>query len=391
MLSKLPLLPLASGLLKHPQYLSFGARALWRKHHGIKTDYRDPSGKCRKPPFQVSIRITNRCNQRCAICGQFGAKGYIPAGGHSELLEELPVDEYRKMTDSLLPGKTVYYITGGEAFLYPGLFDVTQYMKSRDQYVYVITNGSLLERHVDKILEQRWDMLTSSFDGPREIHDKCRGVPGTFDKTVTGISAFLSERRKQRRSLPYFLLSATVSAANQNSLEEMFEIASELNPDCLILYLSWFTTETAGHRHASILKRELGVDAVTWKSYIGQNKEIDAPALMESLRNLSNRKFPFPWFHIPTIPLESISAYYNDPENPLGYGPCVSPWLMVDIMPNGDVVTCRDYVDVCVGNITKKSLPEIWNDTPFRKFRQLLQKQGGLLPQCGRCCGLMGF
>jgi len=36
-------------------------------------------------------------------------------------------------------------------------------------------------------------------------------------------------------------------------------------------------------------------------------------------------------------------------------------------------------------------LLEIWNDKGFVKFRKLLIRKGGTLPQCSRCCGLMGF
>jgi radical SAM protein with 4Fe4S-binding SPASM domain len=171
----------------------------------------------------------------------------------------------------------------------------------------------------------------------------------------------------------------------------MFETAAQIRPDFLVLYLSWFTTEEAGRRHAAILKNDLGVDAQTWKSYLGQNTGIDAQKVKTSQEKMRQKRLPFPWFHIPSIPMEQIPAYYADPADPLGYGPCVAPYWMVDIMPNGDVTTCRDYIDVKVGNIKEKPLLEIWNDAPFRAFRQTLQKHNGLLPQCTRCCGLMGF
>jgi len=83
--------------------------------------------------------------------------------------------------------------------------------------------------------------------------------------------------------------------------------------------------------------------------------------------------------------------YYLKPSEMFGYDKCVTPFLEVNIMPNGDVVTCRDYIDVTVGNIAEKKLLDIWNDEGFVRFRRLLLSKGGLLPQCTRCCGLMGF
>lgn len=389
--SRIPIFPLIRSVLPRLQYIPVVSRGLWRKHISVKGDLKNKEGFALKAPYQISLRITNRCNQHCAICGQFGAKGYMHKSGAESLLNELTIKQYKNLVDEVIPYRPLFYITGGEALLYKDLLDLTEYIKQKNGYVYVITNGALLSKYAKDIVSQKWDLLTVSLDGPEKIHDQCRGVPGTFKKTTNGINIFMEERKKQGGNLPYFILSATISAANQHHLDEVFEVASDIKPDCLILYLSWFTTEEIGLRHQAILKQELGMDAVTWKSYIGQNVNIDTQKLHDTLKKISKRKYPFPWFHIPSIPLDQIHTYYREPENFLGYGPCVAPYLMVDIMPNGDVVTCRDYIDVKVGNITQKPLLEIWNDKPFRKFRMLLQKHGGTLPQCSRCCGLMGF
>lgn len=94
---------------------------------------------------------------------------------------------------------------------------------------------------------------------------------------------------------------------------------------------------------------------------------------------------------IPEVGVENYARYYLEPDNFLGYSKCAAAFHEVNIMPNGDVVNCRDFVDITVGNITEKPLLEIWNDKPFVQFRKLLIAHGGTLPQCSRCCGLMGF
>jgi hypothetical protein len=73
------------------------------------------------------------------------------------------------------------------------------------------------------------------------------------------------------------------------------------------------------------------------------------------------------------------SLNYLQPAKVFRFDKCITL-----IMLNGDVVTCRDYIDVKVRNITEKGLLKIWNDEGFVRFR-------ALLPQCTRCCGLMGF
>ncbi len=42
--------------------------------------------------------------------------------------------------------------------------------------------------------------------------------------------------------------------------------------------------------------------------------------------------------------------------------------------------------ELTVGNISKESLPEIWNSSELARFRRTLNRAGGLLPACSRCC-----
>lgn len=389
MLSRPPVGMFFKAFLPRLRYLPVVSKFAWRKFVGTRLDIRKGQGISSKPPLMISIRITNRCNQRCSICGQFGDNGYMNDETGDFLLSDIDLDQYKKVVDETAHYKPIFYITGGEALLYKDLFELTAYIKAKGCYVYVITNGALLEKYAETIIEQKWDMLTCSLDGPEEIHDAARRVPGTFNKTVKGIKKVLDLRGKS--TYPYFLISATVSESNQDHLEEMMDTVDDFSPDGLILYLSWFTSEALGKEHAGILKEKLDVDAITWKSYIGQNDAIKTDQLTAKLKEFSKRKFSFGWFPVPFIKEDQMGSYYNEPENFLGFGPCVSTYLMIDIMPNGDVVTCRDYIDVKVGNITETPLLEIWNNDKFQAFRKLLNEEGGTLPQCSRCCGLMGF
>lgn len=391
MLSRIPVVSLSKALLPRARVLPAVSRALWRKHIGVHRDLADAQGFARKPPLQISLRITNRCNQRCAICGQFGSKGYMHTEEGRRFYTEVPVDNYLRLVDSVADKRPVFYITGGEAFLYKDLLHLTAYIKKKGCYVYVISNGMLLESYAEDILEQNWELLTVSLDGPQAVHDRCRGIEGAFSKTRKGIEAFLSARKRRRKSFPYFVLCATVSGENEDSLDDLFDTAAQIKPDSLVLYLSWFTSKEIAQQSSAILSDSLHVEPATLASYIGQNKRIHAEKVEAALGRLSKKKFPFTWFHIPGIPLNQIGRYYTNPDDFLGYGPCVAPYLMMEIMPNGDVVTCRDFVDVKVGNILETAPLELWNCEKFREFRRLLKQQGGVLPHCSRCCGLMGF
>jgi radical SAM protein with 4Fe4S-binding SPASM domain len=158
-----------------------------------------------------------------------------------------------------------------------------------------------------------------------------------------------------------------------------------------VVYLSWFTSEEIGKTQTAIFEENLGVTPFTWKSYAAEFSEADARLFRDALVRIRKQKWPFEYLVIPDLGDDDIARYYTDPKKMFGFDRCVAPFIMIDVMPNGDVTTCRDFIDVKVGNITEKPLLEIWNDEPFVRFRKLLLDHGGLLPQCSRCCGLMGF
>ena len=119
-------------------------------------------------PYMVSLRITNACNHRCSVCGQYGAYGYMgEAEKRKALLRTLPVEIYKKMVDDLAFYQPVLYATGGEPFLYPGLVELLNYAKAKGSPVFVVTNGVKLQECAEEMVRNEWD-LSSSLGWTRE-------------------------------------------------------------------------------------------------------------------------------------------------------------------------------------------------------------------------------
>jgi len=391
MRSRFPIKLLYKTLLKCPDMSTPLANAIFRKHFGVERDYLSGTGKSLKPPLQISLRITNACNHRCSVCGQYGNKGYMNDETGKHLLKNLPLNKYIELVDQLKKYKPIYYITGGEPFLYNGFMELAYYIKKSGSLLSVVTNGVFLEKFAEKIVENKWDMLMVSFDGPREIHDECRNYPGAFDTAFNGIKKISELKRKYRSVKPFVLTSTTISKTNAQYLKETFDIGKYLSPDIMVVYLSWFTTENIGLKQKKIIEERMGVTPFTWKSYATSFKTETAVLFRKSIEKIKTMQWPFEYMVIPDLKGKEISRYYTEPEETFGFRKCAAPFIMVDIMPNGDVTTCRDFIDIVAGNITEKPLLDIWNGDTFVKFRKLLIENNGLLPQCSRCCGLMGF
>jgi len=296
------------------------------------------------------------------------------------------------MIDDVAPVKPHIYITGGEPFLYKGLAPLVNYMKERKLSVQIVTNGVLLEKMAEEIVDNEWDALCVSLDGTREIHDKCRGVEGAYDTMFAGVRRIQQLKSERKRVKPYIITLTTVSQTNAKVLVDALEEARQLKPDGMVIYYSWFTTEEIGQKHVSIMQEKLGHIPTAWQGYILDREGLDLDELVENIKEIKSRDFGRLVQFVPNLKIEDVPRYYREPDNLFGYEKCVAPWFMVDIMPNGDVVTCRDHPDIVVGNILEDSLPNIYNNDKYRAFRKALKScEKGLFPICARCCGLMGY
>ncbi len=169
------------------------------------------------PPYLIYF-VTHRCNARCSFCfNRENQESAIAAA-------ELDSDELGKIAQRFR-GVIQVTVTGGEPFLRDDLHGVAgAFVKAGAQSLTVAGNGLLTEKTIDtvqRILVDHPRLLFDvdlSVDGPPEVHDRMRGVPGAYHKvmeTVRGLAP-LQEGR------PRFRLGAslTVTAFNQDTAEE---------------------------------------------------------------------------------------------------------------------------------------------------------------------------
>jgi radical SAM protein with 4Fe4S-binding SPASM domain len=376
---------------RNPELLKSFIRGSYREFVKSKIDYRNEDG-CSSSLWLLSLRITHRCNHRCAICAQWGKNGYNAREDTPKVTGEVPVEIYKKVIDEVAPKKVHVYITGGEPFLYEQLIPLVNYMKQKELTVQIVTNGVGLEKNAETMVDNGWDMICVSFDGPREIHDKCRGTPGALDTAIRGIMAVQKIKKEKKKKKPGIFVITTISKNNESALFETVEKAEKLGADGMTIYYSWFTQEWIGKKHTKIAEEKLGVTPFAWKGYVRDTSNLQIEKIVEQVQKIKAKKFHTPILFVPDLNFEQIKTYYAEPENFFGYKKCVSPWFQLDIMPNGDTVTCRDFPDFVTGNIRKSSILEIYNNEKHRKFRQALKScDNGVFPICSRCCGLMGY
>lgn len=113
----------------------------------------------------------------------------------------------------------------GESLLHPELFEIFRILDGRGMRIELLTNGILLHRHAEGVL--RWcASVRTSLDGPRDVHNRTRGVAGIYDALARGVGRVLEARpdfdikgRCAIHALNYRLLPETVAAAKEIGLK----------------------------------------------------------------------------------------------------------------------------------------------------------------------------
>jgi radical SAM protein with 4Fe4S-binding SPASM domain len=350
---------------------------------------------------QCSIRITDVCNLRCHTCGQWGDHGFLRSCSLKDLkAEEVSPERYIELLRDLAAhGHTPsVYLWGGEPMLYKGSVEIIEEAARLGMAPSIATNGTGIAEHAERLVQAPMFLIQVSVDGPDEAtHNASRpgAAPGvnnfaTINRAIDRINELRAERRQ---TLPLIATLTTINHVNYHRLLEIYDRFKD-RADVLVFYLSWWIDEESAHRHTADFKARFGFEPVRHYGWIGNWRPPDYEVLAEQLRKLqgysSALSGPAVIVMPPLTEPKDLETYYCDHNERFGFDKCVSIFSAVEINSNGDMSPCRDYHDYVVGNVKEKTITELWNSEPYKKFRKSLTEQG-LMPVCSRCCGLMGY
>lgn len=165
-------------------------------------------------PYRLTYAVTGRCQARCLMCGIWQK----PTADELTLAE---IDAIFARADRF----SWVNLTGGELFLREDIDDLFSVVIRRSRDLYLLnfpTNGHATERIVATVgdLLARTSvprlMVTVSLDGPRDLHDRIRGLAGSWDRALETFGR-LREMRSRRFSV---FLGHTIQEANLHAFDE---------------------------------------------------------------------------------------------------------------------------------------------------------------------------
>ena len=206
----LKLVRLLAGPLLRNKYLEPRLRFLrWKLRHII------PMGRT------AIIALTYNCQCSCDHC--------VTAKYKKRGESELTTDEFMMIIDKLPEiGVNMVSFFGGEPLLRRDLLALIKYSKQRGLKVQLETNGYLLTAKLAKELKNAGlDTVGVSIDSSdRDVHDRWRGVKGSFDQAVEAIRNSLDEGIEC-----YISTFATRENLKNDDLEAIISLGKRLKVD----------------------------------------------------------------------------------------------------------------------------------------------------------------
>lgn len=336
-------------------------------------------------PEALTLFLTHRCNLRCKMCGQWELVGVTKSYLAELPRKELTFDELKGLIDDVFTFKPNITLFGGEPLLHKYCFDLIKYIKQKKLHCCLLTNGTLLKKWAKEIMDNEVDEVNVSLDGPEKIHNEIRGIPGVFTKITEGINQINKLKRERGTTKPLFNIICTMSSLNYSYLEEMVEVAQEIQASSLSFHHLIFISREIFDKHNRFFMKEFGITSKDWRGFILDDiGKMDVHYLIDKISRIKRKKYNLPVDFYPNFTNEEIKKYYTNPHFiPETYSNrCLSPWMVSYIYPNGDVWPCLT-LGYLAGNIKQKRFTEIWNNEKYRRFRMIVKKEG--FPVCPKC------
>jgi hopanoid biosynthesis associated radical SAM protein HpnH len=131
-------------------------------------------------PLVLMLEPLFRCNLACPGCGKIDYEEPI-------LNKRMSVAECLAAVDEC--GAPVVSIPGGEPLLHKEIAQIVEGIVARKRFVYLCTNGLLLEKKLHLFTPSQYLTFSVHLDGLEDHHDRAVNQPGTFKRAVSAIHA----------------------------------------------------------------------------------------------------------------------------------------------------------------------------------------------------------
>lgn len=271
-------------------------------------------------------------------------------------------------------GCPVLLFSGGEPLLRKDLLELIAYAKDKGLRTVLSTNGTLItEETAGKLAALDLSYAGVSLDGPADLHDRFRGVEGSFGATMKGIEH--CRRAGIRTGLRF-----TMTRENMDQIEAVFTIAAEAGIRRICFYHLIRTgraEQLSGQMPAGEQTRK-ALDTILKQTDRLVEKDLADEVL--TVGNHADGPYLLMRLAVDKAEQEPEAAEFmrRAAGNRVGQNIAAVDWA-------GRVTPDQFWRNYTLGNILDRPFGEIWQDESDPVLKVLRQKNDYKDPKCRRC------
>ena len=277
-------------------------------------------------PIVTMLEPLELCNLACAGCGR--------------------VREYRDVVDRRLDidacldavrasDAPIVSISGGEPLLHQEIGGIFRALKDDGRYMYLCTNGLLLEEKLDLFPPSRQLAFVVHLDGTEAVHDRVTERPGTYATAIAGIREAVARGHRVCTNTTLF------HGSDVEDLHTLFATLQALGVEGLMV--------SPGFAYGEVADRDI---------FLARQESVAV------FRRVLDPTKGFPFYNNP--------LYLDFLRGEREYG-CAA-WTTVTYTVKGWRLPCYALADRHTDDVNELFAPEVWADYG-----------PGVDPRCGNC------
>ncbi|MBC7962582.1 MAG: radical SAM protein [Steroidobacteraceae bacterium] len=314
-------------------------------------------------PYRLTYAVTNRCQAHCSMCNIWRKT----ADGELTMAE---IDTFFARSNRF----SWINLTGGEIFQRDDIVEIIRSVDRHCRSLYLLnfpTNGYQTEKIVAAVADILTHtsiprlMVSVSLDGPCELHDSTRGLPGSWEQAL---ATFRQLRIMRSRRFSVYL-GYTMQESNLHAFQETVDAArselGELSVDEIHVNLA----HISGHYYDN-------------SSFSGLPDPVAAGEILTRIRGLRSRRFLDPVSVLERRYQKLARTFQQTGAVPLT---CQAAAASCFIDPGGVVYPCTAF-DAPLGTLREHGydLYRLWRSAGRHSIRKAVCD--GACPRCWTPC-----
>lgn len=349
------------------------------------------------PPQTIFLVINSVCNLRCRMCDIGMNQKDTQFYRNMDTQSTMSIDMIKKLVEEVKQYKPLIAIISTEPLLHPNIVEIVRIIREAGLQCQLTTNGFLLPRFAEALVDADLNTLYVSIDGPENVHDNIRRRDGAWKEAFVGMHRVREHKENTGKKNPYVRINYTISSYNYDVLTKFLssvfvgEDGDPMEASDLYGHVDFSHTNFIRQSQAAAHNILYGDILPSTPSSVGDTTVVEfvnTDFLWDQIQEVKREYNPRFYSFVPDLKSkEDVEIFYKTFSFIHPWNKCKVPWKAAQILANGDVNVSTRCFNVSFGNIGNTPFMDIWNGEKIQKFRKGL-KEVGAYPACSRCCGV---